>query len=393
MAGVRHEYGLRSGQKALNLFLAVLLGGMAALVLVSGAGDLDRFPAKAASAGLMAFALYLALVALRTRLIIDGTRVQVQGALRTREFDLSQVEGYRTFRDRYQSYRVICLKDGASNIRLMKYATDSSLYDWFAGLKDLDQEDRQRLLEKIDQDQELGATPEERRKALAGAKQINVATCVVDSAAAAIFLWAPAEYHLAAAVVLALAPVAAAFMLYRQPLLYGLFKAKADPRADVNLVLILSGFGLLMGASRVNFISTGLLLPFIVVAALASLAMFYPAARKNPRAASTLIGICLLSGLYGWGVAASADSAADASLPQTYAVQVLGSHISRGSRSTNYYLELEPWGPYAAVNSQMHVSAKTYYATRAGQIVCLALHPGALRVPWYEAVPCGNGTP
>jgi hypothetical protein len=391
MVAGRHEYGLRAGQKTLYLFFAVVLCAMAALFLVLSAGDLP--PAQMlASSAFAASGVYMALVALRSRLIIDGTQVRVQGAVRTRDFDLSQVEGYRTFKNRYQSFRVICLKDQAWKIPLMKYASDESLDDWFASRKDLDLHDREQLLQQIDQDQELGATPEQRRGALAGAKQINIAACVVTGAAAAAFAWAPAEYRVAAMVVLALAPVAAAYMLYQQPLLYGLFKAKADPRADVSPALMISGFGLLLGATKVNFISTSLLLPFIALGALALLVMFYPAARKNPRLAGTLMGLLFLSALYGWGVAASIDTAPDPSAPQTYTVQVLGGHISHGSRSTSYYLKLEPWGHYANVDTQMKVSGKMYYATHPGDLICLALHAGTLHAPWYEPIPCENVT-
>jgi hypothetical protein len=390
MVAGRHEYGLRTGQKTLYLFLAVVFCAMAAMLFVVSSGGSPSSAQMLAAAAFAAAGVYMALVAIRSRLIIDGTEVRVQGAVRTREFDLSQVEGYRTFKSRYQSFRVICLKGQAWKIPLMKYAGDESLDDWFAGLKDLDQQDREQILQKIDQDQELGATPEQRRGALRGAKQINIAACVVTGGAAAGFALAPAEYRVAALVVLALAPFAAAYLLYQQPLLYGIFKAKADPRADVSIMVMISGFGLLLGATKVNFISVGLLLPFIALGALALLATFYPAVRKNPRLAGTLMGLLFLSALYGWGVAASIDTATDPSVPQTFTVQVLGGHISHGSRSTSYYLLLEPWGPYGDVDTQMKVSGRMYYATHQGDLICLALHAGTLHAPWYEPVPCEN---
>ena len=392
IAVARHEYGLRKTQKAGYLFLAVVFGGMAALVLVLGSSNPDPTGVILAGAALAAAALYLALVALRSRFIIDGTRVRVQGALRSRDFDLSEVEGYRTYKGRYQTFQVICLKDHAWKIPLMKYQTDEHLDDWFAHLKDLDQQDRDQLLEKIDQDQELGATPEERRGALSRAKQFTIAAWVVDGGAAAAFAFGPANYRLAAMTVVALAPLAAAWMLYRQPLLYGVFNPRRDPRGDLSFVIMISGFALLFGSAGINFISVGMLLPYIAFGALALLAMFYPAARRNPRFAGTMMGLVVLSAFYGWGVAASVDTAADRSSPQNYSAQVLGGHVSRGSRSTTYYLELEPWGPYAAVDTRMKVSASTYNATHTGDIVCLALHSGALRAPWYELIPCQDGS-
>ncbi len=389
----RHEYRLRLRLKTLSLFLAVLYGVIAAIFLVLSTGPPHSSPMMLASAAFAAPSLYTGLMALRSRLVIDGTRVQIRGAVQTREFDLNQVEGYRTYQGRYQSFRVICLKDVARRISLYRYATDENLDKWLAGLKDLDQQDREQLLEKIDQDQELGETPEERRSALLRAKRITIAAWVVDGGVAAAFVWGPAEYRLAAMTVLALAPVVAAYLIYRQPLLYGIFKAKSDPRGEVSPLLPISGIGLLLGAARVNFISVGLLAPFIATGTLTSLVMFYPAARRSPRFATILVGLCLLSVLYGWGLAASTDTAADRSIPQTYTAEVLGGHVSRGSRSTSYYLELEPWGPYVEVNTQMQVSGKMYFATQPGDIVCLALHAGALHAPWYEAVKCENRTP
>ena len=365
---------------------------MATLFFLVSGGQLSPSGPLLISAGCAATSLYMALVAFRSRLVFDGARVRVQGALRTRDFDLDQVDGYRTFRSRYQSFQVICVKDRTWNVPLMKYAGDEALQGWLAGLTDLDQRDRNQLLEKIDQDQELGATPEERRGALRRAKHINMVACIVNGAAAAAFALGPAEYRMATMLTLAVAPVAAAYMLYRQPLLYGLLKSKGDPRGDVSPILIISAFGLLLGESRVNFISVGLLYPFIVLGILASLAMFYPAARKNPRLAGTLVGLVFLSVFYGWGLAASADTAADPSTPQTYSAQVLGGHVTRGSRSSSYYLKLEPWGPYADATPEMKVSARMYYATRPGDLVCLALHEGALHAPWYEPVACQAGT-
>lgn len=388
MVAGRHEYGLRTGQKTAYLIFAVVCGAVAALSLVIGADDPHPATAIIFPAAFAASALYLAMLALRSRLIIDGTRVLVQGALRTQEFDRGDVEGYRTCQGRYQAFRVIFLKNGARKISLMSYATDDSLREWFAGLTDLDARDREQLLSKIDADQELGATPQERRDALSRAKRMNIAAWVIDGAAAAGFVWGPPQYRLAAMLILALAPVAAAYVLYRQPLLYGVFKAKSDPRGDVSPLLMISGFGLLMGAADVNFISTQMLLPFIGIGALVLLVLYYPGARRSPRLAGTLVGLVVLSGFYGWGLAAGVDTAADKSAPQSYTAQVLGGHVVHG-KSTSYYLELEPWGPYETVENQMKVSAATYYAARQGEIVCLALHRGALRIPWYELVACG----
>jgi len=382
----RREFGLGAGQRALYLFLAVVLCGLAVFFLV-GSSHGTAFLTLTGVA-VLALGLYMGLAAMRSQLVIDGTHVEVRDAVRTREFELNQVEGYRTFKSRYGSYRVICLNHGAGMISLQNYGRSESLDQWLAGLKDLDAEDRQQLLEKIDQNQDLGATPEQRRGALAGAKQLSIGISVVAVLAAAALLLAPEPYRLMALTVVALAPAAAAYLLSRQPLLYALFKSKADPRADLTMVLVISGFGLLMSGSRINFVSARELLPYITLAGLASAAMFFSPVRKNPRFAGTLLGLCLMSAFYGWGLAAAVDTLADRSEPQTYSAQVVGGHVSHG-RSTSYYLALGPWGPNGVATS-MKVSRSTYYATQRGEVVCLALHAGALHVAWYERVECGQ---
>lgn len=387
----RRVYRLQAAQ--IGVFLAFAVGsvGMGALILLESAHSLHPGAPMVVSAGLAAFGLYMGLTALRSQMVFDGARLRVQGPIQAREFDLSQVEGYRTYQGRYGSYKVICLRDRAGTIPLTRFATDGWLAEWIAQLKDLDQRDEEQLLEKIDRDEELGATQGDRRSALGRAKRISIGMWVVDGAAAGLFLFGPEPDRVAAMAVVVLMPIAAAWLVYRQPLLYALFAARSDPRGNMSPALMISAIGLIFGAERANFVSIGLLMPFVVFGWLLSMAMYYPAARKSPRFATAIFPLCFLSAFYGWGLAASIDVSADLSAPQIYTAQVLGGYVSRGSRSTSYYLNLEPWGPYQANNSQMKVSATRFYATRQGDVVCLALHPGALFAPWYEAVACGSG--
>jgi hypothetical protein len=80
----------------------------------------------------------------------------------------------------------------------------------------------------------------------------------------------------------------------------------------------------------------------------------------------------------------------DTSQPQSFTVQVVGKHLSRG-RSTTYYLDLAPWGPVDRTNS-ISVPSTLYRNTVEGDDVCLDLHAGALHMPWYRRVACGART-
>lgn len=390
IAAGRQVYRLRTGQKVTYAAAALMSAGMTALFFIQSADDVQPSLGMLLAAVFAASSGYMALFGLRSRLVVEGNRVQVHGAFRTREFNLSEVEGSRTINSRYESRKVLCLRDKHWRIALTRYAIDTPLNDWFNELEDLDRRDRNQLLRNIERDENLGVTPEQRRGALKRAKVLNISACVVNGISAAVVGFGLERYRSIAVLVLAAAPIVAGYALYRQPLFFGFFNQKQDPRAEVSPLLMISGFGLLIGSADVNFISVGMLTAFIGGGFFACLAIYYPVARKSSQFGGALFGLCIMSAFYGWGLATSVDVTADRSVPRVYTAQVLGGQVSHGSRSTSYYLDLEPWGPYENADGQMKVSEKMYSATQRGQIICLALHQGALHAPWYEPVSCGD---
>ncbi|HXJ12447.1 MAG TPA: hypothetical protein VNH19_09260, partial [Candidatus Limnocylindrales bacterium] len=91
---------------------------------------------------------------------------------------------------------------------------------------------------------------------------------------------------------------------------------------------------------------------------------------------------------YGGGVTAMTDTLLDRSLPRVFQTEVLNKRISSG-RSTTWYLRLAPWGPQAQP-AEVSVHSSLYNSVQPGQIVCVSLYPGTLKILWFRVAHCVN---
>lgn len=389
--GTRRVYRLKGWQRGFFLLLGLVFSGIGIVFMVAVFGNASKTGSSHAVVlpvlPFAALGLYLIAYGLRLRLVLEGTRIDVRNVFTEKSADLSQIEGFRTYSTRNGNYKQFFLKEGRGKITLTdSFAVDDDFRAWLQQVVDLDQRDRDALLAEISQQQELGATPEERLGALSQARTWNIVLCVVAGAAVVALFAGPALLHLFAAMVLALTPLGAWMLLQRSPLLYSLFKQKSDPRADLTFALMIAGFGLFSTGLKVNFVTAQPLLLLIVPVGLAYVAGFFAAADKSISFAGTMIGLLVFAGFYGYGLAVVADTAADHSAPVAYTTEVVGKHISHG-KSTHYYLHLAPWGPMTGIN-RLSVSGSKYDAYSIGDSVCLELHAGALHAPWYQQVSC-----
>ena len=362
-------------------------GGLATGFLAVSRHGSDIIPAALVAAFLLALAAYFFGVALRSRLVIEGTRIEVRGAFRERSADLGEIEGFAPCSSRYGSFRQLVLKEGRGAISIQSsFKTDDDYRAWFQQIPDLDQRDREALLAEIEKQQDLGATPEERLGALTRANQQNKVLLVVVAAAVAGLNFAPHAWLAPCAVLVMLAPFAAAYLCWSAPLLYTVFKKRSDPRADTSYILMVASLGLLLRMRENHFLSVHPLLPAMAMAAVAIVLAYYQAARAgaNRRA---ILAVFLVAALYGYSAIAVADVFFDSAPGQAFTSQVVGGHVSRGSRSTTYYLRLAPWGPVETADD-VSVPSSLYRATHLGDTICLDLHPGRLRAPWFHVAAC-----
>jgi hypothetical protein len=334
----------------------------------------------------LAPAIYLLALALRSRLTIDGTRIEVRGAFREKSADRSEVEGFRTINTRNGTYWRLELKQGRGSINIMQWFGSDELNAWFQPLTDLDERDRKQLLSEIEQDQELGATAEDRLKALNRAKTWNIGLSAIAVIAALGMLFGGAKWQSPGAVVLTLIPLAVLYSLNAEPLLYALGKSRRDPRNELSIALFAAAMGFLFGGIRTHFVSVMPLLPATATVALAFIVAFYMLGRKGPRTQGFHAVLLMCAASYSFGLIANCDTLLDNEQATPYQAQVANKHTSSG-RSTTYYLDFDAWGPFKGANS-VSVPESVYGAAQPGDTVCFLVYPGALHAAWFERVAC-----
>jgi hypothetical protein len=384
----RQEYPLGGWQRGFSLVLGTIFEGFGAFLVYISLTKPNLGSLLYIAIASFAFGIFLLATALRSRLVIDGSRVEVHYGFSEKTADLSEIEGFRTVSTRNGSFWQLKLKEGRGTITVQKSYDCDGVRAWLQQIPDLDERDRKALLDQIEQSQELGATPEERLAALNKAKKLSYGLTAVAIAAALSLSLGGASLRLPSAFVLALLPVVLIYLVRQGPLLYAVFKPKRDPRTDFSIAFMACGLGLIFGDSSLQFVERSSLLEYAGLVGVLFCAGIYSAARKNPQFWGAMIGMLFIAGAYGYGLAAAADTIPDRATPANYSVTVENKHESHG-RSTSYYLDLGPWGPMRGPNS-LSVPLSIYDAATIGDQVCLELRPGVLRVRWYQMVPCAG---
>ena len=387
MVSTRREYQMKAWYRSFLLILGspFVAGGilMCALAL---RGTSWALPVMMAAA-FFGFGIYLIALARRSRVIIESTRIEIRGAFTDHFADLNEIEGRRTVGSQNGKYTQFYLNSGRGTLTLHNYFDKDEAFDaWMRKVPDLDKRYRDQLLEKISQREDLGVTPQDRLAALAQAKTYSIFALVIALAAAVAANYGIPALYVSFSVVLAAVPVVLAFMIHRSPLLYTVFRRKDDPRAELLYALIVAGFGLMIRARGIHFVSlqsVGIVIAFLTFAYIAA---FYHSLFESSSPARTFFALLLFGMLSSYGLVVVADAVGDESTPTRYVAHVVGKHYTTG-RSRSFYLELEPWGPVEQPSS-LGVSKAIYDKASAGDQVCLELRPGRLNAAWYTQVSC-----
>ncbi len=386
-SGMRREFRIKAWLRGIYLVFGLIAGAGGALVLYLAATQPKEIGISLMAVFLFPLSVYMIAMAVRSKVVIDGSRIEVTSAFRERATDASEIEGYRTISTRNGTYYRVQLKDGRGSFSIPRiFDGDDELRAWLGKLTDLDERDRKAILDEIAQNAELGSTPEDRLAAVGRARQINIGLSAIAIAAAVGLYFGPASYALALASVLALAAVVASALLYQQPLLYALFKRKRDPRAETAVVYTAAGLGLMTHNRGIEFVSFQPLIVamFLVGIAWAAL-LLKPAIRSTSTVAAIIVSL-IFAGLLSFGMVTGADTIHDPSQVSVFSTQVTGKQVSSG-RSTTYYLVLAPWGPVEGA-SKISVPAVLYKNTAIDDQVCVSLHAGNLHAAWYSLVDC-----
>lgn len=383
-------YRYRLWQRCLGGVFGVffVVGGLGLLLKPALPEPMHGLGVVALAAMPLALGAYLLAVTFRPRITLTGSQIEVRSAFGKRSAERSEIEGFRSLSSRYGSYKQLILTNGRPRIPIrLSFKTDDNYRAWFQDIPDLDLRDRDTLLAEIQNQQDLGATPEERLGALPRAKHRNIALLAIAVAAAVGFKFAAQPWMQACAAVLLVAPLAGAWLCRRQPLLYTVFKKKQDPRADTCYALLAAGFGMLVHIDDFHFLSFKPLLLGMATAGMLIVLLNYRPARSGFGGRSVM-AIVFLAALYAYGSVTITDACFDRSPAAVYVASVIGEHVIHG-RTTSYYLHLAPWGP-VKTDLDVAVPYSLYHSAALGHLVCLELHTGSLSAPWFRVASCSQ---
>ncbi|HEY3812200.1 MAG TPA: hypothetical protein VGL66_03160 [Caulobacteraceae bacterium] len=332
----------------------------------------------------------LALGAYRMRTLLYPDRFVSVGMFGEKELPKNDITGYRIYRPaRGGPYMQLYTTGEHASVRAPMYRADAAYNDWFRGIPDLDEVDREDFQREVQSRADLGATPDERDATLTLMKQLANG---LNFAGWGLLIWTwvmPKPYPLVIALS-ALAPIVAIGVVFWSR---GVMTISQHPRHDPRPAvtgLFFAGFGLTIRAffdfSVMDWMVT------LPVAAVISLLVAGAAYRADTKALSTpvaLFAFWAVSFAYGWGVTVEANTLFDHAPPQEFQSAVINKQISHSRRHTNYDLILSPWGPMPGEHS-VDVGARLYGQVQIGDTVCIALHPGAFKVRWWKVRLCGT---
>ena len=263
--------------------------------------------------------------------------------------------------------------------------------EWLKGLPDLDQEDADEIERQISNHGSLGVAGNlyAPKQAKAWAIGLSVAAGIV-SIPVIYVNYAP--IYTPSLVLTVLFPVLGILLIRRFPLLFTMFKRKTDPRADIGFVVIWPGIGTLLsyqtGNDATHLVDASRLIYWVLLILIFYVAALFRTAWENPSRWGVLAGLLLLGSMYSVGLINAANTIPDHSVPILYRAQVLEMHVTQG-RNASFRLRLAPWGPID-YRDDVNVARRIYQQAKAGDPVCIGLHPGFLHAPWYTLAPCNR---
>ena len=149
----RHEYRLKwwaqAWYLALGVFFCVLGGhGIPTAITDSDWSLFENWRDSLASVASLALGFYFVALALRSRVVLEATRITVRYSIREKSADISAIAGHRAYKNetlsflrlqQHMSFWHLQLKGGGDYISIMQlFSVDTYFHSWLHQLPDLD---------------------------------------------------------------------------------------------------------------------------------------------------------------------------------------------------------------------------------------------------------------
>jgi len=333
---------------------------------------------------------YALLGALRYAIILSAEAIEIVEPFFRRRMRREDIGGWRLQSGRGYSILLLVPKAGrGTKLRVsLLIRTDAAFEQWFTALPDLDHEEVRTSERELKDARYAHLSREEQARSIERLRTHAQGFVWGSSGVCVAALFLPDPYHLLALALIAMPWVTIALVARFQPL-YRIAARRNDQHPDLTLPLMTPGLVLLVrviAAYHPVLARTPLMLALYGGAALTLLA-----ARADPwfrQQRVSLACVALFACAYGYGAGMQVNALADLSSPRLYSTSVLDKHVSRGRRSTTWYLSLAPWGPVHEVRD-VSVPVREWQLAQRGDELCIALRSGALAIHWYELAACG----
>ncbi|HEY8023682.1 MAG TPA: hypothetical protein VIF60_03885 [Burkholderiaceae bacterium] len=90
--------------------------------------------------------------------------------------------------------------------------------------------------------------------------------------------------------------------------------------------------------------------------------------------------------MFGISAVILTNTMLDGEVPGNYPVKIIA-HWQVHGKSVSSHIRVSAWGPHRS-GDEMIVSSQLYYNKTIGDFVCIHLHDGAYRMPWYTLAEC-----
>ena len=329
--------------------------------------------------------------------VLEGDAIVSRGLFSTRRIKRADIVGYRALRSQYNSYagvELLC-RDG-HRIKVLSFGSPD-VETWLASVPNIEDVERAQSSAALASDPMLGATPAVRKAAIARMKGLQYGLYGFAGVVwmCLLFLRPAIPWP---SVLAGLSPLAAVVIVVVTQRRMRLLSGGTDARPHVA--------GLFWAASALGFSAIGEIQYFVVDKAwiLGASALVAVAAcgacwnidpnsmTRGPDGRAPNFGnvLALFVALFAWSAGGIVwfDIRADHAPARIFRSTIASERVIRG-RGAGYYVDIGPWEPYPKGNEVE--SLPLYRVLRVGDPICLRLHPGALRLRWFQADACLQG--
>jgi hypothetical protein len=146
----RSEYQLTTFQKLLYLALAAVFLCGGGFFLKLALDPIGRDFAMVVGLLFLVPGFILVSLALRSRLILDGDRIELRAALRTFTANRNEIQGLRSIENQYNRWTRIYLRDGGDAFNVSSsFSGNDDFVAWLKGVPNLDQQDAAQIMRQV----------------------------------------------------------------------------------------------------------------------------------------------------------------------------------------------------------------------------------------------------